>query len=258
MTFRQIAPIALVAACATVAHAQQKLELKQGDHIAIVGSAIADRIQHTGYLEALIQAKFPKSELVFRNLAVAGDEVSTWHRSANFGTRDEWLKKVGADVVFAFYGFNESFAGYDGLPKFKQELEKFLKDAAKQNYSGKGAPRIVLVSPIAAERHVDPNFPDPKENNENLQQYTTAMAEVAKANGTQFVDLFTPSLQLYKTAAAKGQSLTINGLHLSADGDRALAPVIFQGIFGEAAPALNEKLRPAINEKNWEWHQRYR
>jgi azurin/lysophospholipase L1-like esterase len=258
MTFRHIAPIALVAACSTVAHAQQKLELKQGDHIAIVGSAIADRIQHTGYLEALIQAKFPKSELVFRNLAVAGDEVSTWHRSANFGSRDEWFKKVGADVIFAFYGFNESFAGYDGLPKFKQELEKFLKDAAKQNYSGKGAPRIVLVSPIAAERHVDPNFPDPKENNENLQQYTAAMAEVAKANGAQFVDLFTPSLQVYKAAAAKGQSLTINGLHLSAEGDRALAPVIFQGLFGEAAPALNEKLRSAINDKNWEWHQRYR
>src|SRR5688500_12624522 len=208
MTFRQLAPFALVAACAAVAHAQQKLELKQGDHIAIVGSAVADRFQHTGYLEALIQAKFPKSDLIFRNLAVAGDEVSTWHRSANFGSRDEWLKTVGADVGFAFYGFNESFAGYDGLPKFKQELEKFLMDTATHDYSGVGAPRIVLVSAIAPERHVVLNFPDPKENNEHLQEYTAAMAEVAKANGAQFVDLFPPSLELYKAAAAKGQSLT--------------------------------------------------
>src|SRR5688572_25939966 len=245
MTFRQIAPIALVAACATVAHAQQKLELKQGDHIAIVGSAIADRIQHTGYLEALIQAKFPKSELVFRNLAVAGDEVSTWHRSANFGSRDEWFKRAGADVIFAFYGFNESFAGYDGLDKFKQNLEKFLKDTAKQNYSGKGAPRIVLFSPAATERHQDPNFPDPKQNNENLKSYTEAMAEVAKANGVQFVDLYTPSLVAFQAAAAKGQSLTINGLHLSPAGDAALAPVMFQALFGGPAPALNEKLRAA-------------
>ncbi len=255
---RHIAPYALVAACAAVAQAQQKLELKQGDHVSIVGSAIADRFQHSGYFETLIATKFPQLDLSFRNLAVAGDEVSTWHRSANFGSRDEWFKKTGADVIFAFYGFNESFAGYDGLPKFKQELEKFLKDAAKQNYSGKGAPRIVLFSPIAAERHVNPNFPDPKENNENLQQYTTAMSEVAKANGVQFVDLYAPSLQLYRDNAAQGKSLTINGLHLSEDGDKALASVMFEGLFGEKPPQLNEKLRSAINEKNWEWHQRYR
>src|SRR6476646_7008181 len=125
MTFRHFAPYALVVACAAVAHAQQKLELKQGDHVAIVGSATADRMQHTGYLETLIAEKYPKADLVFRNLAVAGDEVASWHRSANFGTRDEWLKKVGADVIFAFYGFNESFGGSEGLPKFKADLDKF-------------------------------------------------------------------------------------------------------------------------------------
>lgn len=251
----------LAASCAALiqpAHAQQKLELKAGDRVAIVGGAFADRIQHTGYLEALIASKFAGANVVFRNLGVAGDEVSTWHRSQNFGTRDEWFKKVGASVIFAFYGFNESFAGYDGLDKFKQNLDKFLKDTAKQNYSGQGAPRIVLFSPTAMEKHQDPNFPDPKEPNENLQQYSAAMAEVAKANGVQFVDLFGASQAAYKAAAAKGQSLTINGMHLSAAGDAALAPAIFQGLFGEAAPALNEKLREAINEKNWQFHQRYR
>lgn len=256
MSPRFFAPFALVAACAAVAHAQQKLEFKQGDRIAIIGNALADRFQHTGYLETLIASKFAQSDLVFRNLAVAGDEITTWHRSQNFGSREDWLKRVGADVIFAFYGFNESFTGYDGLPKFKQNLEKFLKDTAKQNYGDKGTPRIVLFSPIAAERHRDPNFPDPKENNENLQQYTSAMAEVAKANGAQFIDLFTPSLELYKKA--KDQSYTINGIHLTEAGDRDLAPLIFQALFGEAAPTLNEKLRSAINEKNWQWHQRYR
>src|SRR4029434_9445647 len=110
-------PYLLAAACAAIvqpAYAQQKLELKQGDHVAILGSAIADRMQHTGYLETLITAKYPNADLVFRNLAVAADEVSTWHRSQNFGSRDEWLKREKADVIFAFYGFNESFAGYEG------------------------------------------------------------------------------------------------------------------------------------------------
>src|SRR5690349_4223228 len=128
MSLRYFAPFMMVATCATIAHAQQKLELKDGDHIAIVGSAIADRFQHNGYFETLLTEKFPKANLIFRNLAVAGDEVSTWHRSQNFGSREDWFKKTGADVIFAFYGFNESFAGDQGLPKFKSDLENFLKN----------------------------------------------------------------------------------------------------------------------------------
>src|SRR5262249_42537552 len=45
-----------------------KLELKKGDHIAIIGNTLAERMQHDGWLETLIQAKFPKEELVFRDL----------------------------------------------------------------------------------------------------------------------------------------------------------------------------------------------
>ena len=51
---------------------------------------------------------------------------------------------------------------------------------------------------------------------------TAAMAEVAKANGVQFVDLFTPSQQLYSQAA---RPLTINGIHLTEEGDKVL-PVL--------------------------------
>ena len=51
------------------------LELQPGDHICLVGSAVADRMQHDGWLETYIYAKFPKHDLVFRNIARAGDEV---------------------------------------------------------------------------------------------------------------------------------------------------------------------------------------
>ena len=257
MNLRTFAPIALIAACASVAHAQ-KLELAKDTHVTFLGNALADRMQHSGWLETLIAQKFADKDLVFRNLAVATDEVNTWHRSESFGSRDEWLTWTATDVIFAFYGFNESFAGYEGVAKFKENLEKFIKDQAKQNHGGEGAPKIVLFSPIAAERHQDPNFADPKEINDRLQNYVAAMADVAKANGVQFVDLYTPSQQLYKDAAAKGKSLTMNGLHLTAEGDKALAPLIFKQLFGEEAPAANEKLNAAVTEKNWQWHQRYR
>jgi glucose/arabinose dehydrogenase/azurin/lysophospholipase L1-like esterase len=250
-----------IAALVSPVFAQQpnQLALKAGDHISIVGNALPDRMQHDGWLETLIQAKYPNLNLVFRNLAVAGDEVNTWHRSQDFGSRDQWLTWMQTDVIFAFYGFNESFKGYEGIEDFKATVDKFLKDTSKQNYSGKGAPRVVLFSPIANEKHQDPNFADPTATNTNLKNYTDAMAEVAKANGVEFVDLYTPSLELYTAAAKKGLSLTANGMHLTEAGDAALAPIIFKQLFGEPAPAKDlSKLRAAVNEKNREWHQRYR
>lgn len=259
MDYRVIA-LGIFVACGSWSQAQQpgRFELKPGEHVAILGSALPDRMQHSGYFETLIQQKYPGHQLVFRNLSAAGDEVATWQRSENFGSRDQWLEKVQADVVFAFYGFNESFKGYGGLEKFKADLDKFVKELRAKNYSGKGAPRVVLFGPAADEKHADANFPDPSPNNERLRDYTEAMAKVAAANGVPFVELFKASQQLFSEAAKRKQPLTVNGHYLTADGDRLLAPVMFQSLFGERAPALNEKLRAAVNEKNWQWHQRYR
>ena len=153
--------LALICAAASFAGAAEKLELKSGDHVAIIGNTLADRMQHSGYFEALTYEKFPKHALVFRNLGYAADEVVTRPRSENFGTPTDWLTRVEASVVLAFFGFNESFKGEEGLPKFRDDLDKFIKDTAKANYSGKGAPRLVILSPIAAEKHRDVNFPDP-------------------------------------------------------------------------------------------------
>ena len=235
-----------------------KLELRQGDHIAIVGNGLADRMQHDGTLEALIHKTFPQHDLVIRNLGFAGDEVETRMRSENFGSPDDWLKRVKADVIFAFFGFNESFAGPAGLPKFRSDLDKYIKGVKAADFSGKGAPRLVLFSPIAQEKMSDPNLPDPAANNVNIQLYSTAVAEIAKANSVQFVDLFSASQKLY--AAAK-QPLTFNGIHLTVDGYRVLAPVIFKGLFGaepEVAGGALEPLRAAVQERNSMWFSRYR
>ncbi len=54
----------------------------------------------------MIHAKHPAHQIVVRNLAVAGDEVATRARSKDFGEPHEWLTKVQAGVVFAFFGYN--------------------------------------------------------------------------------------------------------------------------------------------------------
>ena len=249
--------VLLVSLCANAFGAQ--LTLNQGDHICYLGNALADRMQHDAWLETLLYARFARLDLVFRNLAASGDEVATWHRSENFGSRDDWLSRTRADVIFAFYGFNESFKGPGGIDKFKSDLDKFLKDTRTKNYSGKGAPRVVLFSPIANEKINDPDLPDPKANNSNLELYTTAMADVAKANDVLFVDIFTVSQRLYAEAAKQAQSLTFNTFLLTEAGNQALAPEIFKALFNEPAPKDHfEKLRAAVTDKCNEWHARYR
>jgi len=235
------------------------LQLNPGDHLSLIGGTLADRMQHDGWLETYLVAQFPKHDLVFRNLAMAGDEVALRRRSENFGSPDQWLTKTKTDVILAFFGCNESFAGEAGLDKFKQDVDKFLKDAKTKNYSGKGAPRVVLFAPIANEKLKDPNMPDPAANNANLEKYTAVMAEVAQSNDVPFVDLFHISQQLYTQVAKLDTHLTFNTLHLTDAGDRLLAQAIFAKLIGQKAPTSGfEKLRAAVLDKNAEWHARYR
>ena len=52
-----------------------QLVIEEGDHICIIGGGVADAMQHTGWLEVMLQSRFPESRLTIRNLAVDGDEV---------------------------------------------------------------------------------------------------------------------------------------------------------------------------------------
>ncbi len=244
---------------ATPAPVSNPLELHKGDHIAIIGNALPDGMQHSAYLETLMYARFPQLDLVVRNLSRAGDEVVIRHRSENFGTPDDWLRKVGANLVFAFFGFNESFKGPAGLDAFKADLDQWIKDTSTKDYSGHGPARIVLFSPIANERHQDPNFPEPARNNANLELYTRAMAEVARQNGVLFLDLFHFSEEMFQKAAAQGHSLTVNGVQLTDEGYRLFAPGMFTALFSETAPSGDVgRLHQAVVDKNEQWHHRYR
>ena len=243
---RMIRPLLLALAIPSVCRRPldgAPLELKSGDHIAIIGNTLADRQQHHGWLETMIYKAHPTLDLTVRNLAFSADEVAARQRSENFGSPDAWLEKVKADVVFAFFGFNESFKGPEGLAQFKSEVDRFLKDTKSKRYNGKVAPRIVLFSPIAHEDLKDPNFGDGAANNERLRYYAEAMAEVARANDVQFVDLFDPSQKLYAEAKAP---LTFNGIHLTDAGDRQTRPAHVPGHLRSARPRAST-IRPAQN-----------
>ena len=304
--------LAAIALIGSVANAEE-FTLNKGDHICIVGNTLAERMQHFGWLETLIHARFPEHNLVFRNLGYSGDEIDGWQnpnhrlRSMSFGSHDEWLSGVApcpqpaklskkdldkvrenrfeltntkADVIFAFYGYNESFAGEAGLETFKQNVAAFIKHTLEQKYNGKSAPRLVLFSPIAHEFIDDPNLPSKEvvaASNARLKMYSQAMGEVAKANGVRFVDLFTPTLNSVRRDGrivvdfkkggqfgVSGTQATINGVHMNAVGDALVATLATQELFGNqktVAPIAvkdHTALNTAINDKNFYWFNRYR
>ncbi len=241
------------------AHAAPKamaFTLQSGDHIAIVGDGLAERTQHDGWLETLLHARFPQHELVVRDLGVAGDEVSVRPRSKNFGTPDQHLTRCKADVVFAFFGRNESFVGDPGLPKFEADLTTYVHHVRHQTF-GKGETRVVLFSPIAQEKLAEPSLPDPGAINARLATYTAAMQKVAAANGAAFVDLFAPTRAAYLKG---GEPWTIDGIRLTESGNRRLADLIDAALFVGARPAAAHEaaIRTAVLAKNDAWFHRHR
>ena len=240
--------------------ADPAFELRKGDRISYIGNTLSDRMQHHAWLETYIQAAYPQHELTFRNLGFPGDEVKTRSRSANFGSPDQWMTKMQSDVVFCFFGYNEALRGEDGLSGFENDLAAMIDGMLAQKYNGKSAPRLVVFSPIAHEDLRSPVLPDGRKNNSNLEIYTRTMADVCNAKGVTFVDLFTPTRKLYENAE---KPLTLNGIHLLEHGNRAVAKVIAESLFGDAgAVSKSEKelqrLRSAVLEKNLHWFSRYR
>src|SRR5690625_346073 len=250
--------LGLASACGmTIREHAQAFEFEENDHICIIGNALADRMQHDGWLETYIQVAHPDQQLVFRDLGFMGDRINYRPRShAGFGTPDTHLERCRADVIFAFFGYNESFD--DQPAKFRSDLISWINETQAKAYNGKSEPRIVLFSPIQHEDLGDRNLPNGIENNRRLAAYTQVMSEVAAERGLPFVDLFTTTGALYEQSEVP---LTINGVHLTPEGNRAIASYVVEYLTGEVTPTDDTELewvRQAVLDKNWHWHNRYR
>lgn len=239
--------------------AQTPFGFKKGDTIAILGGGVPDRMQHDGWMETLIQSQTVGLDLEFRNMSLTGDKVADRPRNKGFLDHNRYLKHVKADVIFCFFGYNESYAGENGIEQFKSAYKKMIADYKAAKFNGKDAPRFVLFSPIAHEKVNDPNLalPDNTENNKRLEIYSQAIEAVAKATGGTYVDLYNTSKELYNNSS---EALTLNGVHPLEEGNRQLAEVIAKALLGKEVKANSslEKLREAVKDKSWHWFNRYR
>ena len=128
----------------------RQFEFHKGDRVAIVGNSLGERLQHDGWLETYLQAAFPDDSLIFRNLGYSGDQVHYRPRAhVGFGDSDKHLTDMKANVIFSFFGYNES---YEDRPEdFRKQLVAWIDHVQSTMYDSINVPRLVLFSPIAHE-----------------------------------------------------------------------------------------------------------
>lgn len=260
------------------------IPITKESHIVLIGNNLASRMMNFGYFETEMHLRYPDSLLFIRNMADGGNTPgfrphssrnSPWafpgaeafqtelaQKSGSIGhfeTEDEWLTRLKADVIIAFFGYNESFQGKEGLENYKEELQAFIQHTLKQVYNGKDAPKLALVSPIAYEDlSAKMDLPNGIKENENLAMYTEAMREVAAANNVLFLDAFTPTHKWYTTETA---DLTADGFQLNDLGYQKFAKLLADGIFGKdkvIAENHRKLVHDAVQEKNWFWHNDFK
>jgi len=230
---------------------------QKGDVVAVYGNGLADRMQHAPWVETVLQQQLAGLELRFRDMGISGDTVAKRPRSEGAISDPAYLELVDPDVIFMCYGYNESYAGPAGVEAYEEELVKAVKDVRKLRAEKGTAARFVLFSPIAFEDTGDDNLPDGVAHNANLALYAEATRRAAAAAGATFVDLYTPTYELF---ASSPERLTLNGCHLNDAGYRKLADIISRALLGTtvAAGADLSRVHAAVADKNWHWHNRFR
>ena len=257
------------------------IQVHKEDHIVLIGNNLASRMMNFGHFETEMYLRYPDSTLFIRNMADPGNTpgfrphssrnlpwafpgAEKYHQNelgnksgsiGHFPTEDEWLTNLGADIIIAFFGYNESFEGKAGLENYKSELHAFIQHTKNQKYNGASAPKLVLVSPIAFEDlSAKMDLPNGVLENKNLALYTQAMKEVAEKDSVVFVDAFDPSQKWFD---AETENMTADGFQLNDLGYQKFAKLLANRVFGEAeekATEHRELVHEAVMEKNWFWH----
>ena len=229
------------------------LDIAKGTRVALVGNLLLDNERRFGHLESLIQQRHLGREITVRNLSWPADEIDLQPRPDNFGDLDQHLRYFEADLIVAAFGANEAFAGPQGLPAFDERLDRFLSHLKSHAYNGKGAPRIVLLSPAADENVAEVDAAD--RNNANLALYSEAMRAAAGRHKVGYADVFVPTREAF---AAGDSRMTVDGHSLNAAGHAVFAKAAFEAMFNTAAPEVDEALRSLVVDKATQFFYRYR
>ena len=260
------------------------LELQSADRVVLVGNNQCSRMMNYGHFETELHLRYPALQLTIRNMCDGGNtpgfrphpgRESPWAfpgadsfqtelaqptgSRGHFETPDQWLTRLGADVILAFFGYSESFGGSETLAVFEAELDAFVSHTLAQQYNGIEPPRLALISPTAFEDLSESrDLPDGQAENVNLAAYSEAIERVALRWGVPYVDVFTPTRRWFRRSS---DPLTIDGAQLTEQGYARLAELLADRAFGPSGDVANaslEAVHAAVQEKNWYWHNDFK
>ena len=142
---------------------------QDGETIVFLGNSLAARMEHYNYFETSLHQQFPKQQLTFRNMGFPGHtpafrpeagtddpwafpgaakfrpDIKAHFGKGHYPSPDEWLTIIKAKTIVAFFGFNESFDGPEGVENFRNELSAFVDHTLSRSYErAETAPRLVV------------------------------------------------------------------------------------------------------------------
>lgn len=235
------------------------LQLRDGDRAVFIGDTFIEREQTYGWIELMLTTAFRDQKVTFRNLGWSADlpdgESRLGLSLGQAGTEppgEAWMllqkqiQETKPTVAFLGYGMAASFAGEAGLPKFRQDYLRLLDTLEKLSPGC----RAVVLSPVRHLRLPAP-LPNPDRHNQQLQNITQALREIAGSRNLPFVSLLEAfPVQTNPTTATRWSD---NGIHLTSDGYRQLASFLEKALgLSAAAPssAHAETVRRIILRKN--------
>lgn len=221
--------------------------IKPGDRITFLGGTFVERMQIHGHFEAELRTRLG-GDIKIRNLGWAGDNVRGESRAV-FGTVEDGMDRLLSDmeltrpsVIVICYGGNEAHGGVNGLVTFRDNLTDLVRKLDKFNA------RYIFVAPRPYE-NLGPPLPSPSAFNSMLARYASVIQDIAKQNGSLYVDLahVEPVVtdQVLSSSSENGPwiledhaGLTSNGVHLTSFGYWRLA-----GAFADAIGVNREMIR---------------
>ncbi len=204
-------------------------ETIENDGLTILyGNAMMEKLQEEGSFESYLQLANAGKKIQFRSCAYSGDTVDFRIRASRFGLHLKYLlQNWQSDRVIMAFGANESYAGAPGLAAFEKNLKNYLELITERHSESE----LILASPIASEKDSSVTGPDLVKRNADIKLYADSMKKIAAKHNIKFVDLFTPSAELFNSSDGV---YTVNGQNLSDKGSAAVGKLL--------ASAINSKV----------------
>jgi lysophospholipase L1-like esterase len=253
-----------------MAPAAAPFELKDGDRVVWIGSAIAEREQKYGYWETALLCQWPERKITFRNLGWSGDTVEGIAR-ASFDPPakgyERLLNAVNAEkptMIFVSYGSVEALSGMN-VQEFRHKLQKLLDDLAVTKA------KVCLFTLTPLENDVEVIIPAPKMTAEDVKRrkdmgmptepirttknkiidgFALAIRDCGENQGYRVADLHQ---LMQKNKKESGLVFTDNGLHLSEAGYEGTIPDFLASLglsWAGEEPKKFEAVRKAVVKKN--------